>query len=230
MPKLFKRYAAKRGARKPKRRVARMKRYKTPTKLTSQFNFKRVVAGTAINGIAARAYAQTNMIQHLCPEFLFSEIPAYSEFSNLFDQYRINKIRFQMIPMMTVNNVQAVAGSGAGASMGNPGIIGSVLDYDDANLLGNLTDYEQYPSWKFCRAVGTCGVDRTFVPGCLLPIVTAGGSLQAGPVKKKQWIDMGQPNASHFGIKIYMDASASSLAPQYWQIHATIWFSCRHPR
>lgn len=216
------RYGAKskfayRGRRKNQRLSSSLKTY----------NFKRTMATVPfIGGGSARYLQQTAAAQHLAAEFRLDQLPNYSEFTNLYDSYRINKIVCKFIPMIQINNIQPIAA----ASASNPGLFGSIVDRDDANPLGAYNDYLEYPDFRFQPAITSRTHTRVFVPCIRGASLDAGGGLISSVMKSKQWLDCAIPSIPHYGLKCYLDAQYSVNTPQVYQLQTTIYMSFRGTR
>lgn len=216
-----------------------------PTKV---FKFKRFVDGSTITGLSAsRFLAQTGSAQYIGLTFRLSDVPAATEFQSLFDQFRITGIAIKFIPMVNSFNVQSNSGQailalagGTGSSspnplnqqtLGNPGLFGTVIDYDDADTTGyTLATYEQYQNFKFQPVFSGKIHRRYFTPHCVIAMEGQGGPAQPVGIKAKQWVDVGTPNINWYGIKIYLDAHGVSNVNQYYQVMATYYVQFKNVR
>jgi len=101
-----------------------------------EYCFRRTSTGADISQIAASdntgAYS-----------FVLSAVPGYTEFTSLFDQYRIAMVRVVWRPRFNMSAIQAVS------TDVNPLMI-SVIDYDDASTL-TITQMLNYQSYKETR-------------------------------------------------------------------------------
>lgn len=185
-----------------------------PTRLprgmnTGVHHFKRVAQLSAINASAAGnvlgAYS-----------FQFDDIPNKTEFTNLFDQYRINGISIRLVPNFTGSDLNP-----AGSVVAVPNIW-SIIDYDDSVSPANLNEMLQYPNCKMTR--GQSIHKRYFRPSCLLDVagITTG-------VKFKQWINMANTNIPHYGFKYHIDQLNTGPVGT-WRVFVTYFFSCKGVR
>lgn len=189
------------------------------------FHMKQTVNGSTITGFSgSRSISQGLLPINLGVEFRFRDIPQFGTLSNIWDQYRINKIVFMLIPMANVNAVGSV-------STLNHGVVASVIDYDNAGQpLSALDQYEQYTNCKVTPVVRGAKHTRIFRPRINIGTQTQGGALLAGVNKGKQWIDCSLPDIVHNGIKLYIDPfpTATPGAAQTWQVFAKYYVSFRN--
>lgn len=115
--------------------------------------------------------------------FRLSDIPNSSEFIGLYDQYKINAVKVQVIPRINSAEIaQAVSQ------------VASVIDYDDSVVPANMNTLVQYQNFKLTQ--GTKIHSRYLKPKISIPTTGAGTM-----VAKSQWLDVATPDVPHYGIK-----------------------------
>lgn len=126
--------------------------------------------------------------------FSLNAIPNHTEFTALYDQYKINMIKIQYIPRGNSTDIQT--GTTTGQSTG----LFTVLDYDDNNVPTSIDELMQYQNMKMSRSHQIH--KRIIKPLARINVV---GSLGAGVNgmygHRNPWIDCNSPNVPHFGIK-----------------------------
>jgi len=137
--------------------------------------------------------------------FALSNLPNYTEFTSLFDQYRILQASVSFLPYANSSSSGAVSGS-------FPGIIASAIDYDDASLPG-ATDLQQYESYK--RNPAFEEFVRTIKPR--VAIAAYNGSTFTGYVNRyAPWIDANSPSVPHYGLKtVIINSTYATSTPVY---------------
>lgn len=175
---------------------------------TGVHHFKRVAQISSIS-----ASDDGNVLGAL--EFKFDDIPNKTEFTNLFDQYRINGILVRFIPNFTGSDINP---STTAQSVPN---IWTIIDHDDAATPANLNEMMQYPNCKMTR--GQNVHKRYFRPSCLVDVagITTG-------VKFKQWLNMANTNIPHYGLKYHVDQTQAEIGT--WRVFVTYFFSCKGVR
>lgn len=149
------------------------------------FTFRRSVSrGTLyVNNIGGvgQAYA-----------FQLDQVPAYTDFTSLFDQYRIVQVRVRFIPTGQQEIVPT--------ETSYPEIL-SCIDYDDATVPGNADTLRQYSTCMICP-VGTY-FERVIRPRFATSAYSGVfGSFAIAP--QTQWIDAASPSVQYYGLKTYV--------------------------
>jgi len=156
--------------------------------------------------------------------FQIDEVISLSEFSTMFDLYRIKYVEFIYSPSFNVNDWPTTGGANVRPSLWVS------FDPDDA-LASNATSIKERGD---CRLVDAFKRHRWVVkPKPLTRIVSAGGSaFRGGPYNG--WIDMADTNVPHYGLKavvqITSTAASSSVVPFTWTIQKRFCFECKGVR
>lgn len=174
----------RRAHRRIIRRVPRMKRYL----------FKRQQVATVNITLASNAYSFNSQV------FEIDNLPDYGDFTNLFDQYRINMIKYQWIPNRNVNVF-------ATSDLSTPlvtqydqpiPIIYSFIDYDDSAVPASIDEFTERQNLRTARF--NRPHKRVWKPTVLVPTYRTGVNFGYSP-KRKQWIDCANPDVPHYGLK-----------------------------
>lgn len=194
--------------RRPMRRRTMMRRRPRLSSLKVH-HFKRTFQATDIAGLAGAdvlgAYT-----------FRLDQLPNYTEFTNLFDAYRMNKIVIKFVP--TANS------SSVGSSLTDPLTqFHTVLDFDDATAPASLNAMYEYGNWRMSR--GSVIHTRVFTPAVSLALLDGAGTT-TGAQKYKQWISTTQPDVLHYGLK-YCAAGQINNNDIIWRPYISVYFSCK---
>lgn len=156
--------------------------------------------------------------------FKLSELPNYSEFTLLFDQYKIVGVQTKFIFDANCAQVPTTANA-LGPSL--PNLI-TVNDYDDATPLIIDTDYQQYETYKIAR------MDRPIKRYCKPKVATAvyNGTF-TGYAQSSPWIDANSANVEWYGLKYSIDpvnthSGANTIG--FCTILRTYYIVCRDTR
>lgn len=142
--------------------------------------------------------------------FRFNQHPQQASWAALFDQF--------CIPMATVEFDSAVPNG----STAIPVRLYTAIDFDSSANLGSVAAIEDYTSCEVTPIVAGFRHKRSCRPCVKIPVGGVSGLSTAGPTQ--QWIDCGDTDAIHYGIRSLVPASASAVV----NTTTTIWFAFRN--
>lgn len=144
-------------------------------------------------------------------------VPSVTDFTNLFDQFRIVKVKYDFFPRLTGNPANGVPG--------NCSIFHMAVDHTDVTPPSLETDLLQYDQHRTVQAYKPFSI--TFKPAPAATYwqgVTASGY---GP-KAGSWIDCSSGGVQHYGLKYCF--SNNSATTTSIDIKATLWLEFREAR
>ena len=158
-------------------------------------SFKRTVnLGTALTQISSVGTV-TNYSQGF--PFRMNQVPNYTEYQALYDQYKLTGVSFKIMPKWTN------PGNGANSTtIAGVGQIISVIDYDDT--LAPLTRDEllEFQTAK----VTACNKQHVrYIKPKMLNLVYRTVSTQGYSVVPSKYLDMALVDVPHFGLKVWID-------------------------
>ncbi len=170
--------------------IARPIRRTRALHITGTHSFKRVLYVSA-------SLAVTNVNQFGAMQFRLNALPDYTEFTTLFDQYRIDKVKVQFMPRGNSSEV--------GTNNNNCKIF-TVLDYDDDTAPASIDAVCEYDNLR----TGTYDKDhtRSLVPKFSDAIYQSAVATAYGP--KTGWLDCSYPAVPHYGLKYVLQATAAA--------------------
>lgn len=193
-----------RGRRSRRRPVYIRRKYSRRIKQPTQY-FTRSVYLPGYYSLPASGVAAGAAIN-----FSLSQLPNVTEFTGLYDQYKIKAVKCTLIPRHT----EVLAGT-----TNLQGNMWSVLDYDDSNVPSNLDELLQYQNIKRTRMNQTH--TRYFRP-MTRTILSTGYS-----PKRNQWIDCSDTTVEHRGVKFWFD---SRLAPVTFDVQIKYYCAFKNVR
>lgn len=204
-----------RGVRRSRRMLPRFRRGYRSARKYNLYHFKRTLYLQDIIGLNTTV----NYSNHF--GFTLAQLPDASNFTGLYDEYRINKVVFQIIPKWSESSLNT---SAVNASMQQ---IHTAIDYDDSLALPTATglnEITQYQSHKFTR--GNQIHTRVIVPK--LEMATAGALAGQSP-KARQWLDCDNTTVLHNGVKVFATKLIGSAGfEQYFDVRITTYMSFRN--
>lgn len=169
--------------------------------------------------------------------FTLSQIPSYTEFTNLYDRYMLMGVSIKFIPLGTQSNTESVAtGSGGQEAVG--GWVYSVVDYDDNALFpatpAGVASMRMYPGFQAKNIYDTRrpGVKRYIRPRTAIAQIDSTGAVVATANQRHTWIDCSNPNIQHYGLKIIFEIfqPTASSAVLWFRPEMVFYFKCRDLR
>lgn len=155
-------------------------------------------------------------------DFFLSQLPNYTEFTNLYDQYKISRIKVKFI--YSANNQDMTTSA---SILALPNLL-TVIDNNDSTALTASGDYCQYKSFKIRRMDKPCSV--YFKPQ--FDIAAYSGAFTSY-ASKTGWIDCNSPNVKHYGLKFGIDPmfyNDGTLVTGRVQCILTYYIKCRNPK
>lgn len=177
-------YGRKRAYRK---RFGRKYRYsKRGQKL---YMFKR---WTSVFGVI-QADSVTPTLQAF--NFSLNDLPNYTEFTNLYDQYKINCVKIMFTPQMTVNNSLSTANNPAANVR-----FFSAIDYNDSTAPASIDELREYHT---CKCTPILRIHKRII---YKPKILDSSSYSLSP-----WIATSSPSTNYFGLKIGIEPTSSTI-------------------
>jgi len=169
--------------------------------------------------------AETGADQHLAYSFKLDNLVNPSDFTNLYDSYKINKIVLMLEP--TFDQTQSAA----------PALFARkvrvVHDYNDNDILTDEDDYLEYSNVKSYHPFSKRGINVTLYPKINNVIENVGGSANAftSQASSKVWLDIKNDEVPHFGIKIFIPAGLTpNEGPVMFRVRARYHISLKNSK
>lgn len=173
-------------------------------------SFKRTLQFTPIS-------APAGVMFYYAYQFQLNQLTNFTEFTNLFDNYRVNKLLLKFVPRSTVNQQTGNAFLGEFIS---------VIDYNDVVTPSSSAQLMEMDTHR--KTTGFRTHARMWTPSVLTPQYSVGGSgsFVSNP-RFKQWINSSNPDISHYGFKMSYD-NTSNVAPVVWNVFLTAYMSFKN--
>jgi hypothetical protein len=123
-----------------------------------------------------------------------NNLPNVTPYTTLFDQYRIDSIEAWVVPQ--AQNLTA--------------LIKTVVDYDNSSTTATAAYFDAYPNCHTTTLAN--GHYRKFRPHMATAAYQAGG-FTAYKNEPSNWLDCAYPAVTHFGLKIYTEATSAAAIP-----------------
>lgn len=221
---VFRKYA-KRSYRKSRKvyiqRPKTSKYYKKPSKV--HFFKRTVVTQHVIVPTAGKLHFANNNAQYpgTAGYYSLGGVPNSTEFSTLFDQYKICGIKQKFQLDRNSGNI--------GEAYDSLPNIYLVNDFDDGTPLSSENDYLQYESLKTWRMDKPKSI---FFRPRITSNVYAGAITSGYSSDKSRWIDMTNVNVEHYGCKWMLDPVNTVIDSQaaVLKVFTTYYIACKNVR
>lgn len=162
--------------------------------------------------------------------FQLADLPSFSEYSNLFDEYRVNKLTYRFMPRFS--SVDA-----SGSSLAVPDVF-TAIDTDGAFQIGSLNAMMQYGNLRFRR--GDQRFTVSYSPKAFGAVAIGGGTIggtASVATLTNQWFSLG-PNTTataasvdFYGLSFFAQLpvgfSAAGASTYSWDVYVTADISFR---
>lgn len=148
-------------------------------------------------------------------EFKLSQLQNVTDFSNLFDQYRIRNVKLMFVPR--VSSTENIV-SAACATM-------VIMNDFDGSFPATESALMETGMHKMYRLLDK--ITWTCSPRVLNEIYKDGVTTAYGLRPRGEWIDMGNTTVSHFGTAAFVNGPATSYDTN---VYLTINFECKNTR
>lgn len=165
----------------------------------------------------------------LAREWQLALLPNYTEFTALYDQYRINCVvvrvvwRSSNVTMFETNNNNSV---------GMP-IMYDVIDLDDSTAPSSASDIQQYSKHHITPFSAVHRTRRLKIyPRTANTVYRTGATSAYGMARRGQWIDCNYADVPYYGWKCWIDVpqAGGTTVDAHFDLHFTVYFQCRQSR
>jgi len=205
-------------------------------------NRGKLTRGT--NYTFSRYYSDTDQILVTSPayygskEFTFAQLTNPTDFSNLFDQYRIKMVVLKLYLINVPENPLYVGDASAQNVNAATSYINNVNTYpklwyvsdsDDSSAPGSINAMKEIQGVK-CRVLNPRKpVTIILRPGILTPAYKAGATWGYS-LSKGRWVDMANTDVPHYGLKYAIEAQNTEVSvnfPYKLRWETKIYFNCK---
>lgn len=162
--------------------------------------------------------------------FRLSDLPGVSEFTSLYDMYRVVKLHYRLIPLWSTAVSPSSSPNGTLA-----GFVHSVYDYDDntapAASSAGVSSMMERATYQVVPAVKTSSTDWEVVPR-IAKAAYASSAFTSYANEPACWIDCSSSNVEHYGLKLLIELTnpASASCFMDFRLHCTAEVEFRQAR
>lgn len=188
-------------------------------------NFKRTAyLGTQTASISAAGVPSPIALTHT---FMLNMLPGVSDFTNLFDQYKINGAKISYVPTLSEGILNPITNQVAVLGYSR---LHSAIDYDDSSTPTSEDQLLEYGSHKATNPFQTH--TRYLKPKVLQEIYRSSLATSYAP-RGSMFIDLATTDVPHYGLKVWCSAPNSPAATANsisYKVYVTLYFTCKNVR
>lgn len=142
--------------------------------------------------------------------FSLSDLPNSTEFTSLYDMYKINCVKISFIPQQTQSiSIGSINNPNASARFF------SAIDYNDGSAPTSLDDLRQYQSCKMTPIL------RTHKRVIFKPKILDSNGFSISP-----WMSTASPSANYFGLKVAVEPmDSTTTTTMIYTVEAKLYMS-----
>lgn len=200
MPFKKKFYRKKRSYGKKRFGWKKRKSQRAARKGKKVYYFTRIAdAGSILSDNANEVY--------LPMSFSLDQVPAYAEYTNLFDEYKVSAVKVSFVSTAMTTITQQ---SGVQPAYTMP-LLYTALDYNDASGTYSIQDLREYQTCRY-HTLQTKINTRYFKP-CFQTLVYEG--LGQGYSPKRGWLNTDDYSVQHYALKVALEPTGGALDYHY---------------
>jgi len=203
----------------PKARLSKSMSYRT---LSKPFRFIRHKELSVIQNVCGAGPTPAPTLGGM--NFTLADVPAYTEFTALFDQYRIAWVRVEFFPCFDSSQAALF---GAQAAQYFP--FYTAVDYDDSSAPASVDAICQYSN---CQRHQLGKKFTVFIrPRCLSMIYRSAVATDYALAPYGQWLDCGNASTPHYGLHYAIQEMAQLAGTiNLWIPHVVYCIECKNLR
>ena len=157
--------------------------------------------------------------------FKLNDLGNMSEYTNLFDSFRIRGIRMHFIPVLG----NTVVGDAVGVldNFFNGLRLMTAIDYNDASAPTSTNEVRQYDT---CKVTPGCKDHIRYYRPQPTVTISEGSSYGLGTVSRKLWISTASNSTRWYGLKVAFEHPNNLLSKTYYQVESVIYMQFKNAR
>ncbi len=154
--------------------------------------------------------------------FQLDEIPNYTEFTTLFDLYKIEHVEVHMLPGTNSQNNQI----GVGGSVTYPPRIATVIDYNSSGAFASFNDARDFESAEVHQAIRRDPIVRRLTPRFLTGVEEDGATIVTGGASRG-WLNTARADVPHYGFRYVGEALSTATELMGFRCEAIYYLAMR---
>lgn len=159
--------------------------------------------------------------------FALSQLPNVSDFTSLFDQYKLTGVKVTLTPALSEGIASPLAGTASPLGFSR---VHSVIDYDDNTAPTSEDQLLEYGSHKSTAPFQT---HSRYIKPKLLQEVYRSSLTTAYSPRANTYLDLTYTDVPHLGMKVWISApntNANTAQSITYKVYQTMYFTCKNVR
>lgn len=161
--------------------------------------------------------------------FKLDDIPGYTEYTAMFDKYRINAVKIMFLPVSDNTLVATSQDTQAFRITEYANRFFTALDFNDATAPTTTNELRQY---KYCKVTPYVRLHERYIkPRVLMTATESSGTFVYNTVARP-WLSCADPEVQHYALKYAFDGrtNASGSPETLYKIEAIYYMSFKDPK
>ncbi len=134
-------------------------------------------------------------------QFSLSQLPTFTDFTNLFDQYRINRITMRFFQPYQQTGTFPLYSAASQTNLPKL-FLGTAIDYDDSNVPSSMDELRAYQSFRYREITNSdFRSGEVTIRPCISTEIYRTSVTTAYEPRSGVWLDTAYPDVPHYAIK-----------------------------
>lgn len=159
--------------------------------------------------------------------FALSQLPNVSDFTTLFDQYKLTGVKMTLTPACSEGILSPLTGTAQPLGFSR---VHTVIDYDDSAAPTSEDQLLEYGSHK---STAPFQIHSRYIKPKILQEVYRSSLTTAYSPKSNQYLDTSYTDVPHLGMKLWISApntNAGTAQSITYKVYQTMYFTCKNVR
>jgi len=155
--------------------------------------------------------------------FSLDQLPGYTEFTNLFDFYKIKAIKLSFIPTSNVTMQTGNSSTTVANTIYNNRIF-TVIDYNDAGIPSSVNELREYSN---CKWSPNNKIHKRYIVPNPLADATDDSTIS---LQNKPWVPSTNYAMDYYAIKWAIENNSAGVGIELYKMEAKFYIACKSPK
>jgi len=155
--------------------------------------------------------------------FSLDQLPGYTEYTNLFDFYKIKAIKLSFIPTSNVTMQTGNSSTTVANTIYNNRIF-TVIDYNDAGIPTSVNELREYSN---CKWSPNNKIHKRYIVPNPLADATDDSTIS---LQNKPWVPSTNYAMDYYAIKWAIENTSAGVGVELYKMEAKFYIACKSPK